>query len=55
MFIKLFSQAFSLERLKTSWSKKSVIYAFGDLEEVLERIPWKIIWWSMIKLDVLEW
>ena len=35
--------------------KKNLYFAFVDLEKAFDRVPRKVIWWSMRKLGVDEW
>ena len=35
--------------------KKNLYFAFVDLEKAFDRIPRKVLWWSMRKLGVEEW
>ena len=36
-------------------ANKSLYMAFVDLENVLNRVPQKVIWWALRKLSVEEW
>ena len=34
---------------------KKLYFAFVDLEKAFDRVPRKVIWWAMRKLDIEEW
>ena len=43
-----------LQEKKLAKNKK-LFLAFVDLEKVFDRVPRKVLWWSMRKLGVDEW
>ena len=36
-------------------ANKRLNMAFIDLEKAFDRVPWKVMWWTLRKLDVEEW
>ena len=40
---------------KYSAKSKNLFFAFVDLEKPFDRVPRKVIWWAMRKLEVEGW
>ena len=48
---------FILRELQEKYLAKSknLLFAFVDLEKTFDRVPRKLIWWAMCKLEVEWW